>query len=208
MVGFTISARSRKKNKWISIGLEVQHNLRVYNWYSHKLIPLDYSFSTLLVHTPQHVICSVCLPSLNYICSLFLKVGGFPQESAVKAPPPTLYILLTFDPSVWSLVADPLPLSYFPLDQCLHSCPPFPTSYPPEALAKPFQCLSSLELRSEGCSNVWTHKDTNSHPHTSTHYTHGKVLESLRTAGMDVQHFNCSIYIFVCSGKCIQASAD
>lgn len=136
-----------------------------------------------------------------YICSLFLKVGGFPQESAVKAPPPTLYILLTFDPSVWSLVADPLPLSYFPLDQCLHSCPPFLTSYPPEALAKPFQCLSSLELRSESCSNVWTHKDTNTHPHTYTHYIHVKVLESLRTAGMDVQHFNCSIYIFVCSGN-------
>jgi len=134
-----------------------------------KLISLDYSFCSLLLqtHIAQHVICSACLLRLNYICSLSLKVGGFPEESAVKAPPPTLYILLTFDPSVWSLVTDPLPMSHFPLDQCLHSCPPFPTSYPPEALAKPSQCLWSLEMRSEGCSNVWTHKCTHTHTHTT-----------------------------------------
>lgn len=104
-------------------------------------------------------------------------------------------IYSVYTPDLWPFCMKPcgwprpsVPLSFGPV---LALLPSFSHLIPTWSLGQAPPMPFKPETEEWGCSNVWTH----------THYSHVKVLESLRTAGIDVQHFNCSIYIFVCPGN-------
>lgn len=117
-----------------------------------------FSSSSYVVDIAQYVVCSLCLQKVNCICSLSSQAGGFPEESTVKAPTPSVYT-----PDLWPFCMKPCD---WPLLDQLIALLPTPTWSLGQALPMP-NAFSSLGLGCEGCSNVWIGQNTANPPHPS-----------------------------------------
>lgn len=147
-----------------------------------------FSSSSYVVDIAQYVVCSLCLQKVNCICSLSSQAGGFPEESTVKAPTPSVYT-----PDLWPFCMKPCD---WPLLDQLIALLPTPTWSLGQALPMPnaFQAWDS-DAKAAVMSGLGKTQQTPPIPPGAA----ARVLESCLTSVTDGRQVG--IYRFFCFGN-------